>query len=166
MEMPTSHKLLTLVIIQRDHQVLLGMKKRGWGAGRWNGFGGKVEKNESIEAAAKREVSEECGIHEIDLEKMGTVVFEFEDGTQSAEAHIFRSSRFGGMPTESEEMRPQWFNTNDLPWEQMWPSDTYWLPLVLAGKKFKGSFLYDRPSTKDYMNKIIRKKLEEVQVIN
>jgi hypothetical protein len=41
-------KILTLLLIQKANQVLLGMKKRGFGAGRYNGFGGKVEANESI----------------------------------------------------------------------------------------------------------------------
>jgi 8-oxo-dGTP diphosphatase/2-hydroxy-dATP diphosphatase len=30
------------------------MKKRGFGVGRWNGFGGKVEKQETILDEAKR----------------------------------------------------------------------------------------------------------------
>ena len=47
-------KLLTLVLVTRPNQVLLGMKKRGFGMGRWNGFGGKVEKGETILEAAKR----------------------------------------------------------------------------------------------------------------
>jgi len=28
--------------------MLLGLKKRGFGKDKWNGFGGKVEANESI----------------------------------------------------------------------------------------------------------------------
>ncbi len=51
-----SNKLLTLLFVMESDRVLLGMKKRGFGAGRWNGFGGKVEAQESIEEAAKRQV--------------------------------------------------------------------------------------------------------------
>ena len=53
---PMLKKVLTLVLV-RDvarHRVLLGMKKRGFGAGKWNGFGGKLEPGETIEEAAKR----------------------------------------------------------------------------------------------------------------
>lgn len=55
-------KILTLCMVMKDGKLLLGMKKRGFGMGRWNGFGGKVEAGESIEEAAKREVFEESGL--------------------------------------------------------------------------------------------------------
>ena len=54
-------KVLTLVFLRREGEVLLGMKKRGFGEGKWNGFGGKVEAGETIVEAAAREVREECG---------------------------------------------------------------------------------------------------------
>ena len=54
-------KVLTLVFLRREGEVLLGMKKRGFGEGKWNGFGGKVEAGETIVEAAAREVKEECG---------------------------------------------------------------------------------------------------------
>ena len=47
-------RLYTLVLVVQPERVLLGMKKRGFGAGRWNGFGGKVEEGETIEDGAKR----------------------------------------------------------------------------------------------------------------
>ena len=54
-------KVLTLVLLREGDRVLLGMKKRGFGAGKWNGFGGKLEPGESVVEAAAREVREECG---------------------------------------------------------------------------------------------------------
>ena len=52
----TTNKLLTLAFVKESTRILLGYKKRGFGMGRWNGFGGKVQANESIENAAKRYV--------------------------------------------------------------------------------------------------------------
>lgn len=49
-----SPKLLTLVLVVQPGKVLLGMKKRGFGVGKWNGFGGKVQPGETIEDAARR----------------------------------------------------------------------------------------------------------------
>ena len=41
-------KVLTLVYIRDDENILLGLKKRGFGTGKWNGFGGKVQAGETI----------------------------------------------------------------------------------------------------------------------
>ena len=72
-------KILTLCIVHQHTKVLLGMKKRGFGAGRWNGFGGKLEEGESIEESIKREIKEEAGIDINDLNKIGIIEFEFEN---------------------------------------------------------------------------------------
>ena len=47
-------KLLTLVFVLEPGKVLLGLKKRGFGVGWWNGFGGKVQPGETVEMGAKR----------------------------------------------------------------------------------------------------------------
>lgn len=124
-------KILTLCVIHQHPKILLGMKKRGFGAGRWNSFGGKVSKGETIEEAAKREIYEEAGIEINDLERYGIIEFEFQGNPEILEVHIFKAENFYGEPIESEEMKPQWFHVNEIPQEKMWPDDKYWLPLFL-----------------------------------
>ncbi len=135
-------KQLTLAIIHKDGKVLLGMKKRGFGAGRWNGFGGKVEAGETVEEAARREMREEAGIETADLKELGVVEFDFKENPGPLEVHIFKATDFSGAPEEGEEMRPQWFETDKIPFADMWPDDIHWMPLFLEGKKFAGRFLY------------------------
>lgn len=136
-------KLLTLTLLIRDGKILLGMKKRGFGAGRFNGFGGKVEPGELIEAAARRETKEECGIDLGVMEEVGVHEFEFEKERGTIlEVHVFHSSDFSGTPIETEEMRPQWFPVNAIPYDEMWPDDRHWLPVFLAGQKFRTKFLF------------------------
>ena len=155
-------KLFTLCIIHQDGRVLLGMKKKGFGAGRWNGFGGKVELNEPIDVAAAREVREEAGVGPLDLQRVGMLEFEFQNDPKVMEVHIFTATKISGEPVESDEMRPQWFNANEIPYDQMWSDDRFWLPMLLQGKKFTGRFLFDQPSTAEYSAKIIEEKLTEV----
>jgi 8-oxo-dGTP diphosphatase/2-hydroxy-dATP diphosphatase len=143
----STKKVLTLCLIHQHPKVLLGMKKRGFGAGRWNGFGGKVQQGESIEEAAKREVLEETGIKVGELEKRGVIDFEFEGNTEILEVHIFRAKDFSGDPQESEEMKPAWYHVDEIPFDSMWPDDKHWMPLFLAGKKFKGKFLFGKNDT-------------------
>ena len=119
------------------------MKKRGHGEGKWNGFGGKVEEGETIEEAAIRETKEEAGIEVSRINKLGILEFEYQDGSGNMEVHIFCAKEFKGNPTESEEMKPQWFDINEIPYNQMWSDDKYWLPMFLDKKEFKGKFLFD-----------------------
>lgn len=149
-------KQLTLCIIQKPGAVLLGMKKKGFGEGKWNGFGGKVEPQETIEDAARRELLEEASIRADTLEKAGVLDFEFKDDPVILEVHIFYSNNFAGSPSESDEMRPRWFLIDEIPFEKMWPDDELWFPLLLQRKKFKGSFLFDKE------NAIIQHRLKEV----
>ncbi|MEK7067954.1 MAG: 8-oxo-dGTP diphosphatase [Patescibacteria group bacterium] len=154
--------VLTLCIICRQSQILLGMKKVRWGAGRWNGFGGGVKGRELIEMAARREVLEECGLEINQMQKVGLIGFEFANDPMSfLEVHIFLSDDFTGEPQETDEMRPKWFDIKDIPYDEMWTVDKFWLPQILEGKKIRGRVLYSDDKTQ----KIISKDLREVNEI-
>lgn len=140
-------KVLTLCIVYDDMRILLGMKKRGFGMGRWNGFGGKIEPGESIEEAARRELEEEVGIVARNLEQKGVLTFTFLGDPTALEVHIFSANSFSGEPRETEEMRPQWYLHADIPYADMWPDDRHWLPLVLAGKSIQGKFEFNDYNT-------------------
>lgn len=149
-------KVLTLCIIHKHPQVLLGMKKRGFGEGKWNGFGGKVNEGEDIMEAAKREMLEETGINIGDIEHFGVLDFEWKDNPEILEVNIFKARDFEGEPSESEEMRPQWFHIDEIPFMEMWPDDRYWFSLFLKDRKFKGRFLFDeKDNVLDYEIRII-----------
>ena len=152
-------RVLTLILIHQHPRILLGMKKRGFGAGRWNGFGGKLNNGENIEEAARRELLEEAGIKVGDIDKVGIIEFEFKGNTEIQEVHIFKTKDFVGEPLETEEMLPKWFFVEDIPFSEMWPDDIHWFPLFLEGKKFKGRFLFGE---KDI---ILENLLEEVDII-
>lgn len=131
-------KLSTLCFCVRGDSVLLGMKKRGFGAGKWNGYGGKVAEKESPRTAAARELKEESGLSvtEHTLEQVALVRFYF-DGSQLFECHVFLAKDWEDEPSESEEMKPRWFSISQLPFTEMWVADSKWIPLILTGKKLE-----------------------------
>lgn len=135
-------KTMTLLLLRRDDKILLAMKKRGFGEGRWNGIGGKVEAGESVEQAVIREAEEEIGMTPSGLTQIALLHFdEFMNGEPALmHAHVFEATAWTGEPTESDEMRPQWFALGDIPYDDMWSTDRYWLPQVLAGQKVIGDF--------------------------
>lgn len=150
-------KILTLCIVHDETRILLGMKKRGFGMDRWNGFGGKLQTDETIEQAAIRELQEEANITPTKMEQVGKLNFKFQDGaSEEMEVTVFSVTDFDGIPSESEEMRPVWFHKSEIPYDKMWADDRYWLPILLAGKKFKGNFEY-----MDY-NIMVSHEVEEI----
>ncbi|HEY4515520.1 MAG TPA: 8-oxo-dGTP diphosphatase [Candidatus Paceibacterota bacterium] len=151
-------QLLTLAIVHQSPKVLLGLKKRGFGEGRWNGFGGKVEEGEDLEEAARREIEEECGITPKNLIKLGELTFDFQDEPALLEVHLFKVLDFAGEPLETDEMRPIWFHEHEIPFDSMWKDDYLWFPYFLTNRKFKASFLFD--NVKD--NNIIEHEIIEV----
>jgi 8-oxo-dGTP diphosphatase / 2-hydroxy-dATP diphosphatase len=141
----------TLVFPVRQGEMLLGMKKRGLGTGNWSGFGGKVEKGEGFEQAARRELKEESGIIGKDLKQAGFLFLHYLHTNLHLKAGVFLTYDFNGEYLETDEMKPSWFNISNLPFENMWPDDKLWMPLLLSGKKFEGSFVFrDYDSISEY----------------
>lgn len=136
----------TLLILSGENEILLAMKKKRFGKGNWNGVGGKVEPNETIEQAAVRETEEEIGVTPIEYEKIGEMLFneQYEGVPEQLTVHIFKCTKWNGEPTESDEMAPKWFKINEIPFDQMFADDRYWIPLFLAGKKFRGQCDFDK----------------------
>lgn len=129
---------VTLLFLRREGEILLAMKKRRFGAGKWNGVGGKVEAGETYEQAAVRECEEEIDVTPQSLQLVGELHF-FDLPHVEHYCHIYVTEKWDGEPRESEEMRPQWFKEDDIPYGAMWPDDIFWLPLLLAQKKFRGT---------------------------
>lgn len=145
-------KVLTLAYLLKDDAICLAMKKRGFGEGNWNGYGGKVEDGETITAAAVREIVEESGVHvsERDLEEVALVDFIFEDGKHLL-VHTYFVRQWEGEPSETEEMKPRWYAFDAIPYDLMWADDIHWLPRALQGEKLRGTVYFnpDGESIKD-----------------
>lgn len=135
----------TLCLLMRDDEILLALKKRGFGAGKYNGVGGKLEENETPEEAMLRETKEETGVTPTKYEKRGTVLFhEFYNGEKTELIfHLFVAYSWDGEIKETEEMIPHWFKKREIPYDKMFKDDAFWLPLILEGKKINAKFEFD-----------------------
>ncbi|MBU1038627.1 8-oxo-dGTP diphosphatase [Patescibacteria group bacterium] len=135
---------LTLGFIFQDDNILLGLKKRGFGQGKWNGYGGKIESGETIEQSLVREIKEEVSLVVKEYDKLGEIEFIFPQ--EEFLVHIFKITSYTGKPKESLEITWQWFKLSDIPYDKMWIDDKYWLPMLIQGKKFNGRFVFSDES--------------------
>lgn len=137
-------KKATLIFCIRGDQVLLAMKKRGFGSGKWNGYGGKVKENEHPITAAARELKEESGIiiDERNLGQVALVDFYF-DQKSVFECYVYTTHTWQNEPIETEEMRPSWYPITNLSFNEMWAADVKWIPLILNGEKIKAEINFN-----------------------
>ena len=149
----------TLVFLNKpdEQKILLAMKKRGFGVGKWNGVGGKLNINETIKEAAIRETHEEIAtkIDSEDLVNVAVIDFYFEGKKEfDQQVHVFFTEKWQGDPTESEEMKPEWYSYSNLPFDKMWIDDIHWLPRVISGEKIKAKFVFDESGSRILSKKI------------
>ena len=131
-----------LCFILRDDEVLLIRKKRGLGAGKINGPGGKIDAGETALESAIRETFEELLVTPIAARQVGELFFEFRDGLR-LHCAVFLAREFTGTATETPEAVPLWTPVDAIPYDEMWADDRYWLPLLIRGDRFRGTFEFD-----------------------
>jgi 8-oxo-dGTP diphosphatase len=139
----------TLLFVVRDGRILLIRKKRGLGAGKINGPGGRLDPGETPLQAAAREVREEICVQPLDIHHHGELKFHFVDG-YSIHVWVYRAGDFEGQPAETVEAEPLWFPLDRIPYEQMWADDVHWLPLLLEGRGFDGRFIFEGDAMLDH----------------
>lgn len=140
---PNQRATLLFIVDESKNEVLLIRKKRGLGAGKMNGPGGKIDPGETEVECAVRETQEELHVTALDPVKHGELWFDFVDGLKM-NVGVFRATRWEGQPTETDEALPVWTQLNALPLDEMWADDRFWLHPVLAEKRhFMGRFQFD-----------------------
>ncbi len=127
-------------------QVLLGLKRTGFGTGRVMALGGKIDGGESAVAAAVREVSEESGIvlPPESFQDAGRVRWSFPSAPEwNMAAFLFTADAGDAEPVPSSEIEPCWYGLDDIPWNAMWKDAPYWLPTLLAGRSVDAHIAMD-----------------------
>jgi 8-oxo-dGTP diphosphatase len=156
-------KQATLCYCLKDNRILLGLKKRGFGQGKRNGYGGKLDTNETPEQCMVRELEEESGMvaQEKDLNKVAEIIFHFNNKPDwDMIVHTYILTKWDNEPIETEEMKPEWYDAQNIPYELMWLDDKYWLADALDGKKIKATFWFESPTEIQKMHIEFVKELE------
>ena len=120
----------TILFPIQGPNVILGMKKIGFGEGWFNGYGGKKKLGEKYREGAIRETYEESGLVVRGLTHVANLHFYFDDEL-GVVSRAYTSTDFTGTPIETDEMKPALFPIDQIPYDRMWPADKFWVPAAL-----------------------------------
>lgn len=140
----------TLAYVVRDGSVLMvhrGGRPGDQHAGKFNGLGGKLERDEDVVAGVRRELREEAAIEATSLRLRGTISWPgFGPAGEDWLGFVFVVDAFTGSPPERNvEGTLHWVPLAEVFDRPLWEGDHTWLPLVFdeAVGQFHGVMPYD-----------------------
>ena len=107
------------LLIRPDGEVLLGLRaswKKVWPQ-HWDTIGGRVEADESLDAALVREVQEEVGVTPTGFERVASIRERRPDLYGDALHHLYVVTRWaGGEPANAcdEHSEVRWFTVEEM----------------------------------------------------
>lgn len=140
------HTKATASLLVRGDEVLLCLKKKPtFGQGFLMGPGGKIEEGETSEQCAVRETQEEIGVTPKSLKKVGTIKFNyFHDAvSETQEVDFYIVEKWEGDPQETDEMKPEWFDKDQIPYERLLPTNEKFLKPMLNSQLVNGTVTFD-----------------------
>lgn len=153
----------TIVIVHKKNKIILRLKNsnKKFG-GKWNGFGGGLEKNQTLEECAITETQDETGITPKNLELAGMILFKFPTDEQDHQVYIYRANDYEGKLDNTKDfIQYKEFTKSELTqiYDKMMPADKDWLPLFMDRKLFKGEVMFDKEMKNPKVNIYEVKKL-------
>jgi len=148
-------KLATLCYVKdlKNNKTLMlyrNKKENDYHEGKWNGLGGKLEKGESPEECAVRELKEEAGLDVKNPTLKGIITFPDFDGVDDWYVFIFTITEYSGKIIDSPEGKLEWIPNDKLTSLNLWDGDKIFLGWLGKDKFFSAKFNYENGKFKDY----------------
>ena len=154
--MGTKRLAQMLVVDVAAGRILLAFHKQGDMQGCYTGFLDELLEGETPESGAVRITTEQCGLI-VELAELRAVFRFTGEDYPGADEYEYYTSSYRGTPREGVQVRPQWFELDQIPYELMPADDALWYPPFLAGKLQRGSFHFG-PGMKE----LLRHQFSEV----
>lgn len=146
--------IASLIYLRKDGKTLMlhrNKKDSDYHLGKYNGIGGKLEKGESPEACAIREIQEETGLIASALKYRGHLTFPDFDGETDWLCFIYECFDFQGELMDCNEGSLHWIEDSQLYDLNLWEGDPYFLKVIYETKKcFYGVFTYHQKKLVHY----------------
>ncbi|HYM65551.1 MAG TPA: 8-oxo-dGTP diphosphatase [Candidatus Sulfotelmatobacter sp.] len=148
-------KQATMIYLKKDNKILfLERHKKNdtvHKEGMHLALGGKVEKGESVEEGAKREVFEESGIKVNSLDLRAIIYFR-EWGKKGHDwiDYLFTSDDFSGEPKDGDEGNVLWVEKENIKNLNLYEGDKIFLDYLFKYNFFVAEFTYDNYDLKSH----------------
>ncbi|GAA0315036.1 8-oxo-dGTP diphosphatase [Bacillus carboniphilus] len=134
------HIPYTICFLYQHDQLLMLLRNKAPNKGKWNGLGGKIEENESLEESILREIKEESGLTVHDILYKGVVTWNNKSGM-----HVFTGTDYSGDIHSTYEGQVGW---KPLEWvlssNEVVSNIPYFIQTVLFDSKpFEHAFTYN-----------------------
>lgn len=139
-------KLATICYIKKDSKTLMlhrTKKENDMHEGKWVGVGGKLEKGESPEECARREIFEETGLVVKELKLRGLLTFPSFNNDEDWYGYLYVVEKFSGELIDSPEGELKWIDDDKLFDLEMWDGDEIFMRWMLEKNMFSAKFVYD-----------------------
>ena len=132
-----------IIVDSRLHRILLVRHKIGEMSGYHTGLLGEINEDETPQEAAIRIAHDMCGISVQKAELRAVFEFTFDDSDAETEYEYY-TTQFNGRPRETDHIKPEWFEIDEIPYSLMPADDAVWYPPFLDGKLQRGKFHFAR----------------------
>ncbi|MBQ4164379.1 MAG: 8-oxo-dGTP diphosphatase [Turicibacter sp.] len=135
----------TLCYIFKNSEILMlyrNKKENDVHEGKWNGLGGKLEKEETPLQCVLREVYEESGLRLVNPTLIGACHYPNFNNSEEL-MYVYIADEFEGQPLDCNEGDLHWRAKDEIMTLNIWESDRLFLPYVLNKQYFIGCFQYD-----------------------
>lgn len=152
--------IATLCYVVRDNKVLMVhrvKKKNDIHKGKYNGLGGKLEKNETPYDCVIREVFEESGLKIKNPVLRGILTFPDFDGKNNWIVFVYIADKFSGRIIKSNEGVLKWVDIKNVLKLNLWEGDRYFLRYLFnTDDFFYGNFTYRKDKLISYSIRSIK----------
>ena len=132
-------KLATICYIDNGKEFLLlhrNKKHNDVHAGKWIGVGGKLEKGETPQECAVREILEETGLRVNKPILKGIITFPDFTPDNDWYTYVFKATEFEGELIDCDEGTLEWVPYEEILSKSTWEGDYTFLSWILEDKPF------------------------------
>jgi 8-oxo-dGTP diphosphatase len=138
--------IVCYLVNEETHELLLGYREfnpNGKDQKLYSGIVDVIQEDEIPEDTCFRAGQDQLGISITGMERRGVISFIFPHNPRwNHSITVFIVTKWIGEPHAAGDIAPIWFPKGNLPWNEMWHDNQFWLEDIIEGSSVNATFLY------------------------